>query len=192
MRGRAKLVQSLHAKLNTHHAGTGQHSERVAQNAHAVARALGMPEHRARAIYASALLHDLGKRDVSRMTLNGARDIPRPDRLALRAHPAAGLKQVRARFPAGPLGRVIGEGVASHHERWDGQGYPSRLAGTAIPVPARIIAVVDAYDAMTTARGYNTPKTHDQAVTELRASAGSHFDPAVVEAFAQRPAPAPR
>ncbi|WP_295823654.1 HD domain-containing phosphohydrolase, partial [uncultured Deinococcus sp.] len=75
------------------------------------------------------------------------------------------------------------EVIRSHHERWDGSGYPDGLRGTAIPLAARIFAVCDVYDALTHVRPYKDAWTHDAAVAEIRAKSGTHFDPAVVEAF---------
>jgi HD-GYP domain-containing protein (c-di-GMP phosphodiesterase class II) len=75
-------------------------------------------------------------------------------------------------------------GARHHHERWDGRGYPDGLAGTAIPLDARILAVADSYDAMTSDRSYRPALSHEEAIRRLRADAGTHFDPACVRAFA--------
>src|SRR5437870_13514304 len=90
-------------------------------------------------------------------------------------------EQMVAQIPlVGPAGRAV---VRSHHERWDGRGYPDRLAGGEIPLGARVFAVVDALDAMTTQRPYRPATSWPQAVAEIEREAGRQFDPAVVEAF---------
>ena len=108
----------------------------------------------------------------------------------MQKHPVYGLDVItRAERDAGAHDDVILEMakdiVYTHHERWDGKGYPRGLKGEQIPVAGRLIALVDVYDAMTTRRLYRQPLSHDQAVERIVAAKGTHFDPAVVEAFAR-------
>ena len=126
-----------------------------------------------------ALFHDLGKIAISDAILQ------KPDRLTdiewgeIRAHPIIGASLL-AQMPELDHIRPI---ILAHHERFDGRGYPNSLKGDAIPRAAQIIAVADAYEAMTTPRPYRRAVTPDAAVAELRACSGTQFDPKVVEAF---------
>jgi HD-GYP domain-containing protein (c-di-GMP phosphodiesterase class II) len=97
----------------------------------------------------------------------------------LRLHPSFGAL-LASYFGLPPELRIR---TQHHHERWDGRGYPHRLGGEDIPLMARIVQVADAFDAMVTPRGYNTPRAHEGAVQELRGQSGKQFDPRVVEAF---------
>src|SRR5262249_8587667 len=99
-------------------------------------------------------------------------------RLVLERHPQIGYRMLES------LGvEPVAEGVLHHHERWDGTGYPGKLAGEQIPLAARIVFVADAYDAMTAARGHGVPRTEEEALEELERCAGTQFDPRVVEAL---------
>jgi HD-GYP domain-containing protein (c-di-GMP phosphodiesterase class II) len=97
----------------------------------------------------------------------------------VKRHPADGARIVRRVEGYGPVADVI----LSHHERWDGSGYPRSLAGEEIPLAARLIAVADAYDVLTARDSYRRPVSHEAAVAELRRNAGTQFDPQVVDAF---------
>ena len=100
----------------------------------------------------------------------------------MKKHPEVGYRIAHA----SPDIRHIAEGILCHHERWDGTGYPQGLAGTAIPLEARIMAVVDAYDAMTHDRAYRKALTVNEAVSEIRANAGRQFDPVIARMFTER------
>ncbi len=172
-------VLSLAAAIDAKHPYTRGHSERVAAYAVAVARELKWPEDRVELLQYMALLHDTGKLGVSEGVLN------KPDRLtekeygAIKGHPHKGYEIVcRVKFLA-----HMADVVLHHHERWDGLGYPSGLAGEAIPEGARIIAVADTFDAMTSDRPYRSALPSETAFTELQAVAGTQLDPRVVQAF---------
>lgn len=151
---------------------------RYVKRSRAVARELGLSPSEIDVIGYVASIHDLG------MVRLGA-ETAHPDpldvaqRTAMRAHPEASVEILR---PLEYLGQVR-EIVLSHHERWDGTGYPNRLEGDRIPVGARILAVVDAWESMTTSRPWRVALTWDEAVAELRTEAGQQFDPEVVTAF---------
>jgi putative nucleotidyltransferase with HDIG domain len=158
---------------------TARHSEKVAAYAVQLARALGLSDGDCERVRLAGLLHDVGKLGLERSILHkpGAltdaewaqvRDHPR-----LSAHIIEGVTRFAAFLP----------GARHHHERYDDAGYPGGLTGTEIPFDARILAVADAFDAMTSDRSYRPALSHEEAKRRLAADAGTHFDPACVRAF---------
>ena len=169
------LAKALEARDNY----TRGHSERVADLSLAVAQHLGLKEERCHLIYNSALLHDIGKIGVRDAVLLKPRKLSDEEMAIIRQHPTFG------NVILGPL-KFLGEVshlVKHHHERWDGTGYPDGLAGEAIPLESRIIAVADAYDAMTSSRPYREARSHEDAIAEIRAQAAKQLDPDAVTAF---------
>ena len=159
---------------------TGEHTRRVGRNAAAIGAALGWPEGEVRLIHAAARLHDVGKIGVSDLILHKPGQLTGPERASMQAH-----AEIGARILAGGRSRLLrlAEEIASaHHERWDGLGYPRGLAGAAIPLSARVVAVADVLDALTQARPYKGAWPLEAALEELQAQSGRHFDPAVVAA----------
>jgi response regulator RpfG family c-di-GMP phosphodiesterase len=124
-------------------------------------------------------LHDIGKVGIPEAILCKPGPLDDAEWVTMRGHPAIGARIVE------PIGFLAGavEIVRSHHERWDGRGYPAGLAGEAIPLAARVFAVADSFDAMTSDRPYRRALPVDRAVEEVRMGAGTQFDPAVVTAF---------
>jgi putative nucleotidyltransferase with HDIG domain len=175
----AHTILALAASLNVHDRDTRGHSERVRAYADLIGSELGLdPADRDRLRWA-ALLHDLGKLTVPAHTLH-AGDLSHDDWETLRRHPIEGARL------AEPLSAWLGPwglAIEQHHERYDGTGYPFGLAGDDLSLGARIVAVADSYDAMTSARSYNVPRSAAAARQELADQAGTHFDPAVVRAF---------
>jgi HD-GYP domain-containing protein (c-di-GMP phosphodiesterase class II) len=160
---------------------TGEHSRDVVSLTLEVADRFGLSARERRNAEFVALLHDVGKIRIPASIINKAGPLDPAERAVIETHTVEGeamLKKV-----GGLLGE-IGHVVRSCHERWDGEGYPDRLAGEAIPLVARIVCCTDAYSAMTTNRPYRKARSADEAVAELRRCAGSHFDPKVVEALA--------
>ena len=161
---------------------TGEHTRRVGRNAAAIATALGWPEPEVGLIHAAARLHDVGKIGVSDAVLHKPGQLTGPERDLMQTH-----AEIGARILAGGRSRLLrlAEEIAlAHHERWDGLGYPHGLAGAAIPVSARVVAVADVLDALTQARPYKGAWPLARALEELEAQSGSRFDPAVVAACA--------
>ena len=160
---------------------TGSHVQRMASYSACIAQHLGCSPEHCNALLLAAPLHDIGKIGVPDRILNkpGALE---PDEMALmRRHAAYGAAVLRGSgSPALAMARAI---ALCHHERFDGGGYPQGLAGEAIPLDARIVAVADVFDALTTRRPYKAAWDTTDAVSFIRAQAGSHFDPAVVRAF---------
>jgi HD-GYP domain-containing protein (c-di-GMP phosphodiesterase class II) len=151
----------------------------VGRLAEGVARRLGLPEHEITDIVHGAVLHDVGKLAVPEEILNKPGPLDDAEWEIMRRHTIEG-EQFLAGIPA--LANVA-RLVRSSHERWDGAGYPDRLAGEDVPLGARIITVCDAYDAMVTDRPYRKGMPQADALAELRACAGTHFDARVVDAF---------
>jgi HD-GYP domain-containing protein (c-di-GMP phosphodiesterase class II) len=125
------------------------------------------------------LLHDVGKVGVPEAILNKPGPLTEDEWLIMRMHPEMGVQMVAGIKSLGPAVEVI----RSHHERWDGRGYPSGLAGDQIPLSARIFAVCDAVDAMTSDRPYRTALRFERAVEQIQAGSGTQFDPDMADAF---------
>ena len=174
------VMQALTATALAHDWETGIHAQRVADLASATVRTLQQLEEQS-LVRVAALLHDIGKIGIPEAILHKPGPLTEEERQIMQRHPEIGyhiLDQIGGVFER--LAHI----VVAHHERWDGGGYPYGLAKTAIPFPARVLAVVDSFDAMTSLRRYRqVPLTVDEAKSELRRGAGSQFDPCVVGAF---------
>jgi putative nucleotidyltransferase with HDIG domain len=158
---------------------TGEHCRDVVDLAVEVGRRLRLPADRMRNLEFGALLHDVGKVAVPKRIINKPGALDEREWAVIRRHTIEGQRMLDR---VGGFMRDVGVIVRAHHERWDGRGYPDGLAGTAIPLEARIIACCDAWNAMTTTRSYRPALSQDVAAHELRANAGSQFDPEVVVA----------
>ena len=180
--GQARKSDGTHAlvaRLKRTRPSTYEHCVHVARIAHVTGRAFGFDSRGLQQLSATAMRHDIGKILVPESVLSRPRRPTRFERFLLDLHPTFGA-MLASYFNLPAELRVRTE---HHHERWDGRGYPHRLGGTDIPLMARIVQVADCYEAMTARRSYNRPRTHADAVTELRAESGTQFDPRVVEAF---------
>jgi two-component system cell cycle response regulator len=155
------------------------HMERTSRLARAFAVALELPEPLLRLVVRTARLHDIGKLAIPPWVLEKPGPLSDAERRLMRMHPVMGQKILERK----PVLIALGPLVRATHERWDGHGYPDRLKGTSIPLPARMVALCDAFDAMTRVRDYRTPLTIDKALEELRRGAGAQFDPGIVEPF---------
>jgi HD-GYP domain-containing protein (c-di-GMP phosphodiesterase class II) len=172
-------LKALSAALDAKDAATEGHSERVANLTTAIAREMKVPEEKLVDIERGALLHDVGKIGVPDTVLRKPRTLSRREWQAMQRHPLlAGILVSKVGFLEGALPILL-----YHHERFDGGGYPFGLAGERIPLEARIFAVVDAYDAMTSDRPYRKAVGRAEAIQEIVAHSGTQFDPIVVEAF---------
>jgi putative nucleotidyltransferase with HDIG domain len=159
---------------------TARHSAAVARYARAMAIALNRPAAEQELAHTAGLLHDIGKFAFPDSILLAEQPLTEAQWEIVRRHPADGARVVRRVDGYGPVADI----VLSHHERWDGAGYPRGLAGEEIPLPARLISVADAYDVLTARDSYRRPISPEAAVAELRGAARTQFDPQVVEAFA--------
>jgi HD-GYP domain-containing protein (c-di-GMP phosphodiesterase class II) len=168
------LSRALEERDQTH-----GHGERVAALAEPVARRLGWDDERVAELRLGAPLHDIGKLAIRRDLLKKTGPLSLGELHEIRRHPRAGAELVLA---IGTASCALPY-VLFHHERWDGCGYPSGIRGRSIPFEARLLAVADAFDAMTSARPYRPPLPPERALVEIASCAGSQFDPRVAEAF---------
>lgn len=178
---RLETLQRLALAAEFRDDGTQEHTRRVARTAFLVARELGMTAADASLIRQAAPLHDLGKIALPDAILLKQTKLSTTEYRQVKQHPSAG-----AAILSGSSSRVLrlAEEIAlTHHEWWDGSGYPSGLGGQAIPLSGRIVALADVFDALTHARPYKTAWPIETAVAEIQRLAGRQFDPAVVEAF---------
>jgi len=172
-------IKSLVGALETKDPYTRGHSVRVAVYATQIGEAMGLDEGSLERLEYAALLHDLGKLALSNEILTKPSSLTDDEMDAMRGHPAAGAAMVE-RIP--PL-KGLAPYVLRHHERYSGGGYPHGDDAEHIPMFSRVLSVADAFDAMTTDRAYRRALSHDEAMAELVAGAGTQFDPEVVSAF---------
>jgi putative two-component system response regulator len=173
------VVATLANALAATHPATGSHSQRVARLAANLAAAEGLSPEDLEAVVTGALLHDVGKLGVPEAVLQKPGPLSVDEWTLLRLHAEAGEAICRPLAMASRLGPII----RHHHERWDGGGYPDGLAGEAIPVGARVVAVVDAFDAIVHDRPYRPARSPREAVAEIRSGSGSQFDPTIADRF---------
>ena len=176
-RGTAHLLGEV---LTTNHEYTGAHSRSVVVLAHQVGQALELDEVSLREIEFGALLHDVGKMAIPNEILNKPGKLTDDEMELVRTHTLEGAEMLDR---IGGVLAEVGEVVLSHHEHFDGRGYPHGLAGEEIPIASRVIAVCDAFNAMTTDRPYRDAMPIGDAIAELRANSGTQFDPQVVQAL---------
>ena len=172
-------LQSLIAAIEARDRYTKQHSQRVTQLSVKIAEETGCSQDEIDTIKFAGILHDIGKISISDSILLKKGKLTQEEIRVVQTHPVVGEKILQ------PLGLLPAERaiVRHHHERWDGKGYPDGLAGSEIPLLARIIAVADSYDAMTSDRPYRLAKDGKQAVEELIRCSGTQFDRDIVDAF---------
>jgi len=176
-----QTLRSLVTGLEAKDPYTRGHSERVAGYSVMLAEAYGMSEKQVRDIETAALLHDLGKLSISGSILRKPGKLDAEEWLAIKRHPTTGASMVQRI----PHLKGLADAVACHHERLDGSGYPNGTLGNDIPFAARLMAIADSYDAMTTDRPYRPGFSASEAVAELRECSGRLYDLELVEAFAQ-------
>src|SRR5262245_7456299 len=170
-------VRALVQAVETKDLYTRGHSERVARAAEMMGRELGLREERIESVKYAAILHDVGKLGVPTRVLQKSEALTESEFASIQLHPVRGLEMVRGiRFL-----REAYDGILHHHERMDGRGYPAGLRGHDIPEFARIIAVADAFDSMTSTRSYRHARSVDEALGELGRCAGAQFDPVMVD-----------
>jgi HD domain len=178
-RAYAATMNALCRAVETKDYYTRGHGDRVSRGSGMIARQIGMRPARTEAIMFAGMLHDVGKLGVPTQVLQKTGPLTEDELAAIQLHPMRGLEIVRE---IGFLNEALA-GIMHHHERIDGRGYPMGFAGHEIPEFARIIAVADAFDSMTSTRSYRQAKSIPAAVAELRKGAGTQFDPLLVEAF---------
>jgi len=160
---------------------TGEHTRRVGQLSAQIAQALGEDPAFVEAMGAAALLHDLGKIGIPDGLLLKTGPLSQEERTVMQEHTVIGAAILAD--CSEPVMRMARELALTHHERWDGLGYPAGLSGDQIPLSGRIVAVADAFDAMISERPYKKPMHRSEAIKEIVACGGKQFDPSVVKAF---------
>jgi HD-GYP domain-containing protein (c-di-GMP phosphodiesterase class II) len=173
------IVCALNQLLDLRDLSTGCHSTRLAEWAVRVAVELGLDEIHQRNVEVACLLHDLGKIGVADAVLRKERALTPEEREQMKRHPEFGWAILR-QLPGLELAGLF---ALHHHEHYDGSGYPGGLKGEQIPLGARIVAVVDAFDAMVSDRCYRKGLPLDEAIARLEAASGTQFDPAIVQRF---------
>jgi response regulator RpfG family c-di-GMP phosphodiesterase len=178
-----ETVTALASALESKDTGTGEHSQRVHRYAAELARIVAPEVAEEESVEYGFMLHDVGKIGIPDSILQKPGPLSAPERRLMETHTVLGEQLLRGVTFLQGAGLAV---VRSHHERWDGDGYPDGLSGSEIPVAARVFAVADALDAMTSDRPYRRAMSWTDAGREIMAQSGGQFDPAVVDAFTSR------
>lgn len=160
---------------------SAEHLSRISRVSRLLAETMGLPDDQVRCLELAASMHDIGKCSIPDEILLKPAALTADERVTMQAHTVVGARLLAdASSPVLRMAEVI---ARCHHERWDGTGYPNGLAGTKIPLVARIVGLADVYDALVTRRVYKAAVAPERASEILRQDSGRHFDPEVVEAF---------
>ncbi|WP_439651373.1 HD domain-containing phosphohydrolase [Photobacterium atrarenae] len=178
---RLSVVQRLGRAAEYKDNETGLHVIRMSRYAQIIARAAGFSEYQAENLLHAAPMHDIGKIGIPDMILQKPGKLDPEEWAVMRRHAEIGAEIIGE--DDSPLMCMARDIALYHHEKWDGSGYPAGLKGEDIPVSARIVAIADVFDALTSARPYKPAWPIDKATDLIRSEAGSHFDPALVNAF---------
>ena len=176
-----KTIKSIASALDAKDPYTHGHSLRVTLYSIILARHLDVPENQLEAIETAGLLHDIGKIAIPHAILCKPGKLTDDEFVIMKSHPVNSEKLISS------IKRLheVSPGVKHHHERWDGKGYPDNLAGENIPFSARVIAIADTYDAMTSTRSYRKALDHEVAIAEIEKCAGAQFDPVLAKKFVE-------
>jgi HD-GYP domain-containing protein (c-di-GMP phosphodiesterase class II) len=175
----SSMICGFHQLLDLKDLNTGVHSTRLAEWAMRVGQELGIPEESLQELEMAAVVHDIGKIGVPDAILNKQGKLTDDERAIMNKHPEFGWGVLRL-FPALTQTSLI---TLHHHESFDGRGYPGNLRGSEIPLGARIVTVIDSFDAMVSDRPYRKGLPSEEAKRRLVESSGTQFDPAVVKCF---------
>jgi HD-GYP domain-containing protein (c-di-GMP phosphodiesterase class II) len=173
-------IRAIAATIDAKDGYTHRHSERVAALSRRIALEIGLSADEQQTVQLAALLHDVGKIAVPDSILNKPGRLTAEEFEEIKKHPVHGTR-ILANIQSPAIAAVL-PGVQYHHERWDGGGYPEGLRGEQIPLIGRLLGVADFYDAVTSARSYRPAMPQEEAIAMITGSAGTHFDPAIVEA----------
>lgn len=155
------------------------HSNRVGNICESIASKMNLDKDTVSQMRIAGFIHDIGKIGIDEKILNKPGSLTIDERGEIEKHPEVGWRLLSSAKEFSELAQLI----LSHHEKWDGSGYPNRLKGKEIPLEARIICVADSYDAMTTDRSYRKGLSKEDAIKELLRCAGTQFDPNIVDVF---------
>jgi len=173
------IMSSIMATMFERSQETEAHAERLSRLSRAIGEKLGLPQKSLVELELFSMLHDIGKVGIDDRILNKPGKLNDEEWAVMKRHPEIGYRIAKA----SPELEPIAEYILSHHERWDGNGYPYGLKGEQIPLLSRILAVADAYDAMTEDRVYRKALTKEQALDEIKRNAGTQFDPLIAGKF---------
>lgn len=176
---RNNVINAILSMLYEKSTETREHSERMAGYCRIIAREMNMPDEQINGLVLLSMLHDIGKVGITHEILQKSGSLTPEERKEIERHPEIGYRITRNI----PELAQVSEYILMHHEWWDGSGYPNGIRGEQIPLPCRIISVVDAYDVMITGRVYRPARCQNEVVDELRRCAGTQFDPCVVDVF---------
>jgi diguanylate cyclase (GGDEF)-like protein/PAS domain S-box-containing protein len=179
---RSDAVKSILKALHIKNPREEEHSKRVSKLCEALGRAYDLSEEEINVFRAAGELHDIGKIIIDEVILNKADKLSAAEWEVIKRHPEAGLRLLTSAFEFEP----IAEFAYAHHERWDGAGYPRGLKGEDILWEARVMAIADAYDAMTCVRPYRPALSEEEAVNEIKSNAGTQFDPIIAKVFVEK------
>lgn len=181
----AATLETLLNAIDANDADTGAHVRRVATYALILGEAAGLDEHTLHSIERVALFHDIGKLHGALTDIfHDPRKLTPEERTAVMTHPQRGAEVLA---PLSPFYLDLGKGVLAHHERWDGSGYPRGLKGKRIPLPARVVAIADSFDAITHRRRYSHARSFKEATEAIAEGKGTQFDPELVDLFLSPP-----
>lgn len=181
----AASLETLLDAIDANSPETGEHVRRVADYSLILANAADCTERQQRSVERVALFHDIGKIDEALTDIvNESTKLTPSERKAIMRHPRRGAQVLQ---PLEPFYPDLPAGVLSHHERWDGTGYPRKLAGEVIPLTARIVAIADTFDAVTHSRSYRGAQSVGKAVQVICSGRGTQFDPDLVDLFLSEP-----
>ena len=179
---RVQLIRRLARAMELHEsAAVGNRVLRLSHYAKLISQAAGAKAQVYEAMMTAAPLHDVGKLGVPAEILRNSGKLSAPDWERVKRHPQLGAEIIGEHDD--PLLKLARQIALTHHEHWDGTGYPQGLKGEAIPWPGRVMAVVDGFEAMTTTQFYRAPKSVEEAAAEIERGAGTRYDPRMVEAF---------
>ena len=181
----AATLETLLNAIDANDAVTGAHVRRVATYALILGEAAGLDRHTLRSIERVALFHDVGKlHEALTDIFHDPKKLTPEERRAVATHPLRGAEVLE---PLSVFYPDLGKGVAAHHERWDGSGYPRCLKGRRIPLQARVVAIADSFDAITHRRRYSHERSFAEATRAIAAGKGTQFDPDLVDLFLSPP-----
>ncbi|EGW38633.1 PocR ligand-binding domain-containing protein [Desulfosporosinus sp. OT] len=179
---RGNIISTIINTLHEKNPREEQHSQRVSEICQNIGKAMGFSQIKISKLKVVGLLHDIGKIAIEERILNKPGKLTEQERDEIKRHPDIGYRILSSSYEM----LELADCVLAHHERWDGTGYPKGLKGEAIPKIARIIALADSYDAMTSERSYRNALSEEEALAEIRNNAGTQFDPVIAKIFIEK------